>query len=102
MTSNAGGVERVWIDNLFEPLRYTAVEDIRRATRSKRYRRYDPLAVDFVRKGNYTCAIVELVHEKLGVVRGVGFAKRRPSDKYDPLVGKYIAMRRAIEDAVNG
>ena len=95
-------VTRVWLDNWDKiALRETALEDIRRASRHKRYRRWHPVAVDFISKGNYTAAVIEMAHAKKGTAQGVGFAKRRPTDKYDALVGQRIAMKRAIEDALS-
>lgn len=94
-------VTRVWLDNWDKiGLREVAEEDIRRASRGKRYRRWHPVAIDFISKGNYTAAVVEMVHALKGTARGAGFAKRRPTDKYDPQVGQRIAMKRAIEDAL--
>lgn len=95
-------VTRVWLDNWDKiALRETALEDIRRASRNKRYRRWHPVAVDFISKGNYTSAVIEMVHPLKGTVCGAGFAKRRPTDKMDPKVGQMIAMKRAIEDALS-
>jgi hypothetical protein len=95
-------IKRVWLDQWDKiELRDVAIEDIRRATRHKRYRHWHPVAVDFISKNNYTAAVIEMVHALKGPVKGAGFAKRRPTDKYDALVGQRIAMKRAIEDAVN-
>ena len=94
-------VNRVWLDDWDKiELRDVAIEDIRRVTRHKRYRHWHPVAVDFISKNNYTAAVIEIVHELKGTTKGVGFAKRRPTDKYDALVGQMIAMKRAIEDAL--
>lgn len=78
-----------------------AEKDIRRVTRNKRHRRYTPSTAEFVTKGNYTFAAVALTHWKIaGPVTGVGFAKRRPTDKYDRTRGYKIALKRAIEAAI--
>lgn len=100
--SKSKAVNRVWLTTIDSPLLPDALEDVRRATKHRRYRRYFPVAVDFIAKNNYTCAVIELAHLLKGSVSGVGFAKRRPTDKYDESIGRRIAMRRAIEDAVNG
>lgn len=98
--SKSKAVNRVWLTMLDEPMLSVAQEDVRRATKNRRYRRYIPVAVDFIAKNNYTCAVIELAHSLKGSVSGVGFAKRRPTDRYDEAIGLRIAMRRAIEDAV--
>ena len=100
--SKSKSVNRVWLTTTDEPMSFEAQEDVRRATKNRRYRRYFPVAVDFIAKNNYTCAVIELAHSLKGSVSGVGFAKRRPTDKYNESIGRRIAMRRAIEDAVNG
>lgn len=79
-----------------------AEKDVRRVTVGKRHRRYDPNSVTFVVKDNYTQATITLYHWKLGYVKGTGFSKRRPTDPYDKLRGYKVAMKRAIEDAING
>lgn len=81
-----------------------ACEYVRRIGRDKGWH-YLPRvrSVLFVQRGHYTYAEVwvESPHH-VGELVGVGFSKSRPSDKYNPVIGKNIAMRRAIEDAVNG
>lgn len=83
-------------------LNQEAIKDIRRVTVHKRHRRYNPCSVEFVAKDNYTFAAVELYHWQRGRVTGVGFAKRRPTDAYDKVRGFKIALKRAIEAAING
>jgi len=96
-------ITRVWLDQWDKfQLREDAMEDIRRASRNKRYRRWHPVAVDFITKGSYTAAVIEMAHPLKGTATGAGFAKCRPTDKMNPHVGQRIAMKRAIEDAING
>lgn len=87
---------------LARELSQEAIKDIRRVTINKRHRRYMPHTADFVAKDNYTFAAVELYHWQRGRVTGVGFAKRRPTDAYDKVRGFKIALKRAIEAAING
>lgn len=79
-----------------------AEKDIRRVTLGKRHRRYEPNSVTFVTKDNFTEATIWVEHWKRGILSGTGFSKRRPTDPYDKLRGYKVAMKRAIEDAING
>lgn len=88
----------------YNALHLEAREDIRRIGRDRGWMALPRIkSVLFVQRGNYTYAedSIESPHQ-IGQPVGVGFAKSRPTDKYDENIGRRIAMRRAIEDAVSG
>jgi len=59
--------------------------------------RYVPYRVAVVYDEPFAMAIVEMVTGE----QGCGFSKCSPLDEYDRDIGRAIAVRRAIEDALN-
>lgn len=75
---------------------------VSRITKGKRYRRYNLYTVEFTQAGDFTLAHVIMSHPKVDhMITGTGFTKRSPRDPYSEVVGKTVALARAIRDALD-
>lgn len=64
-----------------------------------------PLSIRFIKRGRFTSCLIRglalgQVREDVYTTSGIGFAHRMQHDKDDPEVGRKIALKRAIHDAL--
>jgi hypothetical protein len=87
------------------PVYVNAEEDIRRITKGRGVvNAFFLFSAWFIQRGAYTYCEVWVRNANSNTnsrLKGVGFSKSRPTDKYDEWIGKNIAMKRALEDALS-